>query len=392
MVFRVQSKTFALTYSCPTDKIVNPLTKEVLGYQLFQRFDVDELVVAQETHENGSFHYHAWLKTDERLRSRDVTLFDVEGVHPNIAKRKDSKGRYAKPDWLRYITKEDELPYEVGIDVKTYLEQQEKKKATKLSVVARDIYSNGLDVRKYASSNEHAAILMMHQDKLENFDSLCKQLKFEHLVLKELDVTALKYDASKRIARWWNYRMVQERFNKKVAGLHIWGEQKSKQKSAVLQVMAWLANQVNEHWSFTDKGWQEYYQSRFRLLTIDALSGPYVSFAMLENLGSGLQVKIKKRNDKKAFYQGPFAITANKPLTELYPLKDPEVLAVRVLSVYVEHPLIELVNLLITTHGLEKRQFYKPEPMEDWMTDFAAPPAKRQRVGEPDFVYPMFRK
>jgi len=55
--------------------------KAVLEY-LREKHTVVEYVIAQENHEDGGHHIHAFIKLDKRVNFKN-TLFDIPGHHGN---------------------------------------------------------------------------------------------------------------------------------------------------------------------------------------------------------------------------------------------------------------------------------------------------------------------
>ena len=52
--------------------------------QLQALFEIQDYVVAQETHQDGSPHIHAFLKLERKINKRTADFADVLGFHPNI--------------------------------------------------------------------------------------------------------------------------------------------------------------------------------------------------------------------------------------------------------------------------------------------------------------------
>lgn len=63
-----------------------------------------ECIVAQELHEDGGIHYHAFIDFGRKFSSRSTTIFDVDGRHPNIEK-------VGRTPWVAfdYVTKEGQV-------------------------------------------------------------------------------------------------------------------------------------------------------------------------------------------------------------------------------------------------------------------------------------------
>ena len=93
MSFRLQACKVGLTYSCPVDAELHPFDpgwetgkhKELL--ELFEKYGaIDKYTIAQEVHESGKHHYHAFVKWTTKVDIKNSRAFDLHGVHPNIIK------------------------------------------------------------------------------------------------------------------------------------------------------------------------------------------------------------------------------------------------------------------------------------------------------------------
>lgn len=76
--WRFNAATIFLTYpQCS-------LTREQLLEELHKLFEIKEYVVAQELHQDGQPHLHAFLKLERKINKRTSNFADVLGFHPNI--------------------------------------------------------------------------------------------------------------------------------------------------------------------------------------------------------------------------------------------------------------------------------------------------------------------
>lgn len=391
--FQLKAKSFCLTYACPKNLDEHPLTREIIAQHfstVYPEFFI--VVVAEESHKSGKKHYHAYIQipsNGQPFRSTNPRVFDIAGIHCNIAKRKDGNTKYQKSDFLSYIMKEDEEPVEINIDVKHFLAQTAKKQESKVAIVARDIYHNGLDLKKLSESDVARSIVLMHKQKLIAFDDCCKEIKRQEslIEMKRLEINPGWPPVLQRIAKWYNYRLVDGKFMKCISGLWLYSKKKNRMKSTLLHVLTHLANgSKNDLWTVSgDKGWQEKFRTYWRLLPVDALSGPYISFAQLEMLGSGCAIIIPQRNMRGGHnrYQGPVMITSNSPIGTIYgelkrdetPRYDTEVLTARFLQIGLGDIYCKpLIDALIELHDLDPEEFFKKEEPEDWMSDLVARP------------------
>ena len=367
--FQINAKSFYLTYACPKDKLVMPLTRESILYFFHTSFPgFDIVVIVRETHENFSYHFHVFIQNTSPsvagLKSKNCRIFDIDGIHPNFGKRKDGNKKYSKHDFLEYCMKEDTDHIAMGIDVALYLEEFKKKQSTKLSIIARDIYHNGLDLAKMCAG-EHASVVLMHEDKLKKFAATCERVKYEPMKPKFIPKRAYMkwHPVLIQIAKWWNYRIVQGKWKKKYHCLYLWSIFFSLGKSTLIRLMCIIMNGSNYMWAFNDKGWQEGFRNRHRVIGVDALSGPYFPFTTWEAIGSNFEHVIKQRQEKfDNIFKGPLLFTSNDSIENNY--KTPEgkraynvgALLARTFQLNIQNvPLFPLVNYLAKLHGIDPK-------------------------------------
>lgn len=85
--FRVARSKVGFTWSCPIDRSDNPIPNvEAIVERIEAEDPAAQYIVAEEQHENGKRHYHAYVKYSFRLDISDVHHWDYFGVHPNIIK------------------------------------------------------------------------------------------------------------------------------------------------------------------------------------------------------------------------------------------------------------------------------------------------------------------
>lgn len=102
--FRLQRKAVALTWSCPVDKEDNPIPNvEFIRDELLLRYGPADYCIAEEHHENGKRHYHAYFKFGSMVDSDNCNCMDITyedyRVHANIDSKPPGKG------WVDYVKK-----------------------------------------------------------------------------------------------------------------------------------------------------------------------------------------------------------------------------------------------------------------------------------------------
>lgn len=121
---KFSAKQLALTYpQCPLDKGTAAAQLKVA----LEGKGVTQLVVAQEHHEDGNLHLHAYVSMADRYIARgkhqsliltgtDLNSDQILNYYPNVQAVKN------KLNWLKYLVKEDKSPYEYGIITQQVIE------------------------------------------------------------------------------------------------------------------------------------------------------------------------------------------------------------------------------------------------------------------------------
>ena len=382
--WRINAKSFYLTYQCPRDAIV------YFFKTMFPMFDIICVMEEVNSKRPDTIHFHVFIQitnpTTRSYQSYNCRVFDIQdkntnhiNVHPNFGTRLDGKDKYSKNDWLTYITKEDPDYIAIGIDVPTYLKEFAKKGSTKMAIIAKDIYDNGLDLGKMCMGH-NASVVLLHERKLKTFDSTCKEVKFQHMVPKHIPIDEAWPKCMKKIAKWWNMRCVKGKFTKKNAILYIHSTFYTKGKSTVLMIMCMIMNGDTSFWSFNDKPWQEQFKSYHRMIGVDGLHGPDFPFTLWDALGRNIESTIQQRNTKTGNrFKGPLAFTSNARIQDNYKMiidgmgnvkksyNIPSLLE-RTLSINtMHHELWPLINKFCEVHGIDPEQFKDDD--EDYISD-----------------------
>lgn len=159
-------KNYFLTYSQA------PLieTKEELREFLLSK-GAEVVVVAQEHHQDGGIHYHAWVEFSDKKHITEK-FFIFKGYHPDIGKMRDVK-RSSRAAAIKYLTKEDKEPAATGIDVQEYLEAKKKHRA----IVGHALISGEKSLKD---------VVKEHPEELYNLDKLHKNLSLYKLLAKDV--------------------------------------------------------------------------------------------------------------------------------------------------------------------------------------------------------------
>lgn len=105
-MFRIQYKTFGLTYSkCNAER------KEIVEF-LQTKLQIVDYYCVRESHDSKKenydparpHHIHVWFNVDTKPNIKNPRFFDYNGIHPNIGKK--------KRNWIyNYLQKQDKQPY-----------------------------------------------------------------------------------------------------------------------------------------------------------------------------------------------------------------------------------------------------------------------------------------
>jgi len=90
---------FSCIYAFLTYSQVGDASRDELFDFLCTSFTFDYLCVSLELHQDGGRHFHVFAKFSTRFRSRNQSIFDFNGLHPNI------KSAYAPAKCLEYVQK-----------------------------------------------------------------------------------------------------------------------------------------------------------------------------------------------------------------------------------------------------------------------------------------------
>ena len=114
--FYMKQKTFFLTFPhCNLEK------RAVFDFFLVKH-KPEVVLVSQEPHKDGDYHFHVWLEFNKKIIIRNSRYFDIQDYHCNIGKIRNSLCNSRK-NVIRYITKFDKEPLIFGCNIKDELKE-----------------------------------------------------------------------------------------------------------------------------------------------------------------------------------------------------------------------------------------------------------------------------
>ncbi|KAI9448725.1 hypothetical protein F5148DRAFT_1153368 [Russula earlei] len=85
--FRFSARNYFLTWSQIGDLPNDVLTEKMQNFST----KIKTWAAAEEHHQDGGRHWHAFIMFEQKLRGRNPTIFDIQGIHPNIRASKGNK-------------------------------------------------------------------------------------------------------------------------------------------------------------------------------------------------------------------------------------------------------------------------------------------------------------
>lgn len=343
--FRINASAFFLTYpQCPIPK---EKLHELVSAQrvLPAKFhpDMCNIAVAQETHQNGGKHLHAWLRFKpnvSRYHLANPLMFDVtfEGktYHPSIERQKGSDA-----DVADYVMKEDKNPFLVGWTLPEFeklASEKKKGKKRKDNATGSDGAANGAPVPMSQcivdalDAGKTAKQVYQEMPHLRRFFvthlSAIRQLEtFVSHLAEPVSVTGmLRVPKSKSTVREgaWVYNEFSVRPDRafKTKNLWITGPRNSGKTSMIhtleaAGVRVYRFPHNNDHWQWANDG-------RYAACVFDEFVGN-VQASILNKWLEGDKMPLNFKNGSTFKTDNPFNIVlSNKPFSDCYPNIHPD--------------------------------------------------------------------
>lgn len=151
--FRFNAKKIFLTYpQCDMSKA--SLLDAANAW--FPNKVLNSYCIAQERHQDGNLHLHAYFEWDSAPDTRSASKFDIvdraeKSFHPNVKGVGKSKNDVVKI--LRYLTKYDKEPL-TDIDIDTYIKENTKGKANNENFANAVAIEDAEEARKFIRDHE----------------------------------------------------------------------------------------------------------------------------------------------------------------------------------------------------------------------------------------------
>ncbi len=230
------------------------------------------MIVAEETHEDGSPHLHAAVKLKKKCNIANASALDLCEAPPSVVTH---HGDYrARRNWktaVQYVTKEDKNPATFGIpDLPSFLAAMKKKKSTSLALVGSQIL-DGTYKDTAGIFADHPYLLISSKRKVEEALAWVKERKrlrptipWTQFTLNESWSEGLRATAS-----WCNLNLgVQDReFKKK----QLWIV--SPPDFGKTTFVNWLSERFFTYMVPIDDAWDDLYTDEYGLAVIDEFKG-----------------------------------------------------------------------------------------------------------------------
>lgn len=161
--WRLTAKNLFLTYpQCDTAKSVL-----LSNAKTFFGDNLNWIVIAQETHEDGALHLHAAIALKRQFSTRDPFRLDCLAQNESRTFHGNYQSMRNVRNSLNYLMKEDQNPAAFGIDPKIAV----AKKNGKAALMAQ-MMTDGATLQELIS--EDAGFVMMNHQKIVNFQQILK--------------------------------------------------------------------------------------------------------------------------------------------------------------------------------------------------------------------------
>lgn len=362
-------------------------------------------IVTDDKISDKEYKYLVYLSLKSNTYFSRSDSFEIAGVKPSLK-------NYTLNDALTKIKEKDPDCYQQGEDITCKLKAIKDKKN---SVYAENIYKlkngqitckqirekNPVDwsnnKRKYREFEEEEYVIRKKR-RIERGEMLPSKFKMIPMtVIKDNRRSDLK-----EILKWYNFRLVEQRWNKNAAGLYIWSLPKSVGKTLLLKMLKKIDPDIFE-WDKNDGGYQSKWDKikDYSMVVFNAINDSgHVPYNVFEELGDeDITITMKKKYDAAPDYissKTPWILTSNKPSRLLYFRKDTEILTERCIEVELKGDLFELINIIADYNGVERskpndayvlsKEYYQDDD------DITNTPLKKKKVEQVQPIQMMMKR
>lgn len=164
----------------------------------------------------------------------------------------------------------------------------------------------------------------------------------------------------KKIVTWYNYRLVEKKFNKKIAGLYLYSKGMTKGKTLFCQILSQIGNVY--FWDMHgDQGWQQQWEigKEYDCIVFNAVNSNIIPFDLIERLADKIEITVPIRNQRKAEKikkKVGFIITSNKLPEELGYSEDMNIWRERMTVINVDNPMFDIIESIKRVHNIQDDQ------------------------------------
>lgn len=369
-----QRKVYVLSYQ------LEDYTKEDLAKDLEDQLkDVKVLLIAQYSlkinptipNPGNKSKYLVYLELSKKRQLSKEETFEVQGVKPFLEE-------YTRNKALTKIQEKDSNHFQKGLDLNSKLKSVKDKKN---SVYAENIHKlkngkitckqirdkNPVDwsnnKRKYREfeAEEHA---IRKKRRIE--EDIMPPSKFKYIPMELVKGNYIEEE----ILKFYNFRLVEQRFNKKASGLYLWSRPVSIGKSTLLKLLQLIDPNIY-FWDSDDRGWQSKWDKTkdYSMIAFDAINcGKDVPFRIYERFGDKANVTMNQKYEADPDYissKTPSITTSNGPPEEIWPGKKIHVFKERIITLELKEPIFHLIDLIAEYNGVNKIEPNDPYILKD---------------------------
>lgn len=175
-----------------------------------------------------------------------------------------------------------------------------------------------------------------------------------------IDVEQFNTREKKKIVTWYNYRLVENKFNKRIAGLYLYSKGFTKGKTLFCQILSQIGNVY--FWDIHgDQGWQQQWEigKEYDCIVFNAVNRNIIPFDLIERLADKIEVTVPIRNQRvpeKIKKKVGFIITSNKLPEELGYSEDMNIWRERMAVINVDDPMFDIIESMKKVHNIKDDQ------------------------------------
>lgn len=294
--FRLSAAHLSLTYpQCG-------ISRESALTLLKQKVQLDQAMVVQETHEDGSLHLHVYLHLKKRCNFKRPDCLDLHGedgqvYHGNYQATKNVR------DWITYLSKSDPFPLLENLDV----EAIKAKKGGKFAVLAQAIIDGGTPA---TIMQDDPGSYLAHAHKIKSFFADWRQQQYASRPVPIGITFETDQGLYTGLVEWLRANILQQPRGRKSPGLYLYSAGPNTGKTTLIDQLRELIRVYEISPGEFDCNWDD---DAYDLAVFEDWEGQR-SFSWWKTFVEGVRMPLRKKGqaDYIKMINVPVIITSNK--------------------------------------------------------------------------------